>query len=75
MVFRILKLEHMEIYSGDWENDMIQGEGRLRNCSIIRSYLGIGGEKSDRFGNWVTYIGRFKENSFDGPGELHLENG
>lgn len=56
---------------------MIHGEGKLKNCNVIKSNnsrLKVNGGVSI-FSGWISYMGRFVENTFDGPGELELPQG
>lgn len=58
---------------------MAHGEGKLKNCSVIKSNQENFKRKRDGgesvFSEWISYRGRFYENTFHGPGELELPNG
>lgn len=55
---RILKFNHIEIYNGDWLNDMLNGQGRIKNCAVVskkkREPCTGNGPQLHR---WISYSG------------------
>jgi hypothetical protein len=71
--YGVLKFNHIEIYSGDWQNDEIFGQGKIRNFAVIN-------KKKSQSSNspllkWISYCGDFKSNRFEGEGTLYLQGG
>ena len=65
-----------EIYNGDWEFDLYNGQGRLRNqhCeNITKEFDYRNFENLKNY--WVKYSGEFKNHSLHGLGTLILSNG
>jgi hypothetical protein len=69
-----LQVTHIEIYTGEGLNDEIEGEGRIRNCTIINKRKTTS-SMHGTLGKWISYNGQFKKSKFEGLGTLHLQGG
>ena len=62
--YGILKDQNGEIYNGDWEFDVFNGQGRLRNklCEQLNEEFDY--NNFDKLKNyWVSYSGEFKNHT------------
>lgn len=60
--YGILRFNQIEIYRGEWQDDELSGQGKIRNFAVINK-LKTHSNTSPLI-KWVSYCGYFKNNRF-----------
>lgn len=58
LLLSILKFNNIEIYNGDWDRDMLNGQGRIKNCTVItRKKKEPATTSGPQLHRWISYSG------------------